>query len=425
MNSIFRRSRHWPSRISRLASCRCRARPSRNRTWSARSTHVRDAAEKGAEIVCLPELFLTQYFCQREDIALFDLAEPIPGPTTEAPWRTRARAEGHDRSLRCSSGAPPGIYHNTAAILDADGKLAGIYRKMHIPDDPLYYEKFYFTPGDLGFKLSRPTFGKSARWSAGTSGIPKGARLTALQGANVLFYPTAIGWHPDEKARVRRGAARCLADDPARARHRQRRLCRRCQIASASRTATFAATKRQGKGLEFWGGSFIADPFGRVIAQASHDKEEILIGEVRSRAHGRVAPQLAVPARPPHRCVCADHAAVSDDPEPADSAQTNRGAHEPWPARILLAFRKVVPAALGYRMPAEWEPHAATWIAWPHNRTDWPGKFEPIPWVYAEIVRHLCARRAGEHPGRRRAAEAKARKCWCARMCSREGLGPR
>lgn len=240
--------------------------------------HIRDAAGKGAEIICLPELFQTQYFCQREDIALFDLAEPIPGPATE-------RLGEVARELKITIIASlferraVGVYHNTAAVLDAEGSLAGIYRKMHIPDDPLYYEKFYFTPGDLGFKAFETGFAKFGTLVCWDQWFPEGARLTALQGANVLFYPTAIGWHPDEKARY--GEAQYDAWQTIQRAHA---IANGVYVAAVNRlgfeTGNIRGNQAPGKGLEFWGGSFIADPFGRVIAQASHDKEEVLVAEV-------------------------------------------------------------------------------------------------------------------------------------------------
>src|SRR5215469_84482 len=161
-------------------------------------TRVGDVAAKGAHVVCLPELFQTQYFCQREDHALFDLAEAIPGPTTE---KLSAVAKKHGVVVVASlfEKRALGVYHNTAAIFDADGALRGIYRKMHIPDDPLYYEKFYFTPGDLGFRAFDTNSGKIGTLVCWDQWYPEGARLTALQGASILFYPTAIGWHPAEK----------------------------------------------------------------------------------------------------------------------------------------------------------------------------------------------------------------------------------
>ena len=240
--------------------------------------HIRDVAAKGAEVVCLPELFQTQYFCQREDIALFDLAESIPGPTT-------ARLGDLAGELKITIVASlferraPGVYHNTAAVLSADGKLAGIYRKMHIPDDPLYYEKYYFTPGDLGFKAFETGFGKIGTLVCWDQWYPEAARLTALQGANVLFYPTAIGWHPDEKAQY--GDAQY---DAWKTMQRAHAIANGVYVAVPNRvgfeTGNVRGKAAPGKGLEFWGGSFIADPFGQLVAQASHDKEEVLIAEV-------------------------------------------------------------------------------------------------------------------------------------------------
>jgi N-carbamoylputrescine amidase len=242
---------------------------------------LRDAASKGAQIVCLPELFQTQYFCQREDTALFDLAEPIPGPTT-------ARLAEVAKQLRIVLIASlfekraPGVYHNTAVIIDADGSVRGIYRKMHIPDDPLYYEKYYFTPGDLGFKAFDTAVGRVGTLVCWDQWYPEGARLTALQGAQVLFYPTAIGWHPDEKAQY--GEAQYDAWETIQRAHA---IANGVYVAVVNRVGfeqgDIRGNKAQGKGLEFWGGSFIADPFGRVIAKGSHDKEEILIAEVDSR----------------------------------------------------------------------------------------------------------------------------------------------
>jgi N-carbamoylputrescine amidase len=242
---------------------------------------VHEAASQGAQIVCLPELFQTQYFCQREDAALFDLAEPIPGPTT-------ARLADLAKRLKVVLIASlfekraPGMYHNTAVMLDADGTALGIYRKMHIPDDPLYYEKFYFTPGDLGFKAFDTFVGKVGTLVCWDQWYPEGARLTALQGAQVLFYPTAIGWHPDEKAQY--GEAQ---HDAWQTIQRAHAIANGVYVAVVNRVGfeqgDIRGNKAAGKGLEFWGGSFIADPFGRLLAKASHDKEEILIAEVDSR----------------------------------------------------------------------------------------------------------------------------------------------
>ena len=239
---------------------------------------LHQAAAKGAQIVCLPELFQTQYFCQREDAVLFDLAEPIPGPTT-------ARLSEVAKQLKIVLVASlfekraPGVYHNTAVMIDSDGSLRGIYRKMHIPDDPLYYEKFYFTPGDLGFKAFDTSAGKLGTLVCWDQWYPEGARLTALQGASILFYPTAIGWHPAEKAEF--GEAQ---HDAWRTIQRAHAIANGVYVGVVNRvgfeTGDIRGNSVPGKGLEFWGGSFFCDPFGRVLAEASHAKEEILLGEV-------------------------------------------------------------------------------------------------------------------------------------------------
>ncbi|HWA96507.1 MAG TPA: carbon-nitrogen hydrolase [Terracidiphilus sp.] len=240
--------------------------------------HVRQAAQLGAQVVCLPELFLAQYFCQREDIRLFDLAEPIPGPSTQ-------RLGEVARELRVVLIASlferraPGLYHNTAVTLGPDGSILSVYRKMHIPDDPLYYEKFYFTPGDLGFKAVDTSFGRIGTLVCWDQWYPEGARLTALQGAEVLFYPTAIGWHPDEKDEF--GAAQYDAWQTIQRAHA---IANGVYVAGVNRvgheTGDVLGNRAEGKGLEFWGGSFLADPFGRIIAKASHDAEEVLLGEI-------------------------------------------------------------------------------------------------------------------------------------------------
>jgi N-carbamoylputrescine amidase len=242
---------------------------------------VRDAAGLGAQIVCLPELFLTQYFCQREDAALFDLAEPIPGPTTTR-LSVLARSQRIVLIASLFEKRAPGIYHNTAVLFDSDGALTGIYRKMHIPDDPLYYEKFYFTPGDLGFRAFDTSVGTVGTLVCWDQWYPEGARLTALQGANVLFYPTAIGWHPAEKEQY--GAAQ---HDAWRTIQRSHAIANGVYVAVANRvgheTGSIRGNQASGAGLDFWGGSFVCDAFGAVIAEASHDREEILIAEVDLR----------------------------------------------------------------------------------------------------------------------------------------------
>ena len=237
---------------------------------------VREAAKRGAQLVCLPELFRAQYFCQREDTALFDLAEPIPGPSSEALCAIARElkivivASIFEKRAR-------GLYHNTAAIIENDGTIKGLYRKMHIPDDPLYYEKYYFTPGDLGFKAFDTGVTRMGTLVCWDQWYPEGARLTALQGANIIFYPTAIGWHPDEKAEF--GVAQ---HDAWRTIQRAHAIANGVFVAVVNRVGhefgDIRGNRAAGKGLEFWGGSFLCDPFGRVIAEASHDKEEILIG---------------------------------------------------------------------------------------------------------------------------------------------------
>src|SRR5690348_16720639 len=235
---------------------------------------VGEAAGRGAQVVCLPELFQTQYFCQREDASLFDLAEPIPGPGT-AKLAETAKKHGVVLIASLFEKRAPGVYHNTAAVFDTGGELRGIYRKMHIPDDPLYYEKFYFTPGDLGFRAHDTQFGRVGTLVCWDQWYPEGARLTALQGAQVLFYPTAIGWHPDEKEQY--GTAQYEAWQTIQRAHA---IANGLYVCAVNRVGhehgDIRGNQAQGKGLEFWGGSFIADPFGRVITKAAHGGEEIL-----------------------------------------------------------------------------------------------------------------------------------------------------
>jgi N-carbamoylputrescine amidase len=229
---------------------------------------LRTAAQRGAQVACLPELFRTQYFCQAEDASRFDLAEPIPGPSTEA-LAGLARETGMVVVGSLFERRAAGIYHNTAVILDADGTLRGRYRKMHIPDDPLYYEKYYFTPGDLGFPAFETQFARVGTLVCWDQWYPEAARLTALQGAEVLFYPTAIGWHPAEKAEF--GEAQASAWETIQRAHA---IANGVFVAAVNRVGHEGPP---GGGLEFWGGSFLADPFGRIIARAGRDAEEILI----------------------------------------------------------------------------------------------------------------------------------------------------
>ncbi len=266
-----------------LVQMRMGADPEAN--FASAMRHIREAALLGANIVCLPELFRAQYFCQREDLHLFDLAEPIPGPSTRK-LAELAREAGVTIIASLFERRAPGLYHNTAVTLAPDGQIAGIYRKMHIPDDPLYYEKYYFTPGDLGFQAVDTAVGRVGTLVCWDQWYPEGARLTALQGAEVLFYPTAIGWHPAEKDEF--GEAQY---DAWRTIQRAHAIANGVYVAAVNRVGTehgevqFAngdmlSNRAAGAGLEFWGGSFIADPFGRVIAKAGHEAEEIILGEI-------------------------------------------------------------------------------------------------------------------------------------------------
>ncbi len=235
---------------------------------------IRQAAKMGAQVICTQELFRSQYFCQLESTEMFNLAEAIPGPSTDVLGKL-AKELGVAIVSSLFERRAAGLYHNTAAIHDADGSLLGIYRKMHIPDDPLYYEKYYFTPGDLGFKAWQTKFGRIGVLICWDQWYPEGARLTALQDVNVLFYPTAIGWHPKEKAVF--GAAQI---DAWQTMQRSHAIANGVYVASVNRIGFEQIPGAAGDGIEFFGGSLIADPFGRYLQKASSDKEEILIAEV-------------------------------------------------------------------------------------------------------------------------------------------------
>jgi N-carbamoylputrescine amidase len=232
---------------------------------------VERAAKQGAQIICTQELFRSQYFCQSEDHKNFELAETIPGPSTDA---FQKLAKKHQVVIVASlfEKRAAGVYHNTAAIIDADGSLLGIYRKMHIPDDPLFYEKFYFTPGDLGFKAWPTRYGKIGVLICWDQWYPEAARLTAMQGAQILFYPTAIGWHPSEKAKY--GAKQHGAWETIQRSHA---VANGCYVAVANRIGHEVLKGVGGDGLEFWGQSFVAGTSGEIIAKASDNREEILI----------------------------------------------------------------------------------------------------------------------------------------------------
>lgn len=231
---------------------------------------IEQAASKGAQVVCTPELFRSPYFCQTEDASVFDTAEPIPGPTSET-LGTLAKKLGIVIIGSLFERRAAGIYHNTNVVMETDGTLVGTYRKTHIPDDPLYYEKYYFTPGDQGFKTFDTSRGKLGTLVCWDQWYPEAARLTAMQGAHVLFYPTAIGWHPAEKAEF--GVAQASAWETIQRSHA---IANGVYVASCNRIGHEATPEGKGDGIEFFGNSFIADPFGRILAKASHDKEEIL-----------------------------------------------------------------------------------------------------------------------------------------------------
>ena len=236
------------------------------------------------------------------------------------------------------------------------GRCSGLYRKMHIPDDPRFYEKYYFTPGDLGFRCFDTRYARIAPLICWDQWYPEGARLAALGGAQILFYPTAIGFHHSDAAEAG------TQHDAWETIQRSHAIANGVYVAAVNRVGHEGP---EGDGLEFWGGSFVSDPQGRMLAKARRCRRDADCGMRPARDRIR-APQLALSARPPDR-------RVRTHREPGDrlKAQT--------------------PRRRGFRMPAEWEPHEATWIAWPHNREDWPGRFTPIPWVYGEIVRKLAA----------------------------------
>ena len=255
-----------------LVQMRCAEDPGENLRKALDMT--REAAEHGAQIICLPELFRSRYFCKSEDHRHFGLAEPIPGPSTEA---FTALAAEYDVALIISlfEKRAEGLYHNTAAILDGKRGYVGKYRKMHIPDDPLFYEKFYFTPGDLGFRVFDTRYAKVGPLICWDQWYPEAARLTAMKGAEILFYPTAIGWHPSEKAEY--GKAQHEAWETM---HRAHAIANGVFVAAVNRIG------HEGEpdgGIEFWGASILCSPQGEVLARASHDREEIIVVECDTR----------------------------------------------------------------------------------------------------------------------------------------------
>jgi N-carbamoylputrescine amidase len=257
---------------ARIALIQMRCGPEPEKNFRHATEMIRDAAAKGAQIICLPELFRSQYFCQTEDHKNFDLAEEIPGKSTSA-LGDIARETGAVIIASLFEKRSAGVYHNTAAIIDMNGELLGRYRKMHIPDDPLYHEKFYFAPGDLGFRSWSTSLGKIGVCVCWDQWYPEAARLTALHGAEIIFYPTAIGWHPSEKKEF--GAAQHAAWETIQRSHA---IANGCYIAVPNRVGHEAPAG--GDGIEFWGQSFVCGPDGQIIAKGSVDQEEIVIADV-------------------------------------------------------------------------------------------------------------------------------------------------
>lgn len=257
--------------VAGLVQMSCGSSPEENLQKAA--ARVAEAAQRGAEVICLPELFRSQYFCQREDAARFDLAEPVPGPTTQALGKA-AQDHGVVIVAPIFERRTLGVYHNSAAVIDATGEVVGLYRKMHIPDDPAYYEKFYFTPGDLGFRAFDTIVGRIATLICWDQWYPEGARLATLEGPSILFYPTAIGWHPAEKEQFG-----CAQRDAWRTIQRSHAIANGVYVAAVNRVG-FEKPDGTGAGLDFWGSSFISDPFGVMLAEASADREEILLAEI-------------------------------------------------------------------------------------------------------------------------------------------------
>lgn len=256
-----------------IAAIQMRMSPNKDENLDRAETAIAEAARRGADIVCLPELFTSYYFCQVEEHSWFDWAEPIPGPSST---RLARCAQVHHVVVIGSlfEKRMPGLYHNTATIHNNDGQLLGIYRKMHIPDDPLYLEKFYFTPGDTGFRVFSTSVAAIGVLICWDQWFPEAARLATLRGAEILVYPTAIGWHPREKAAL--GSAQHDAWETVMRAHA---IANGVYLCAVNRVGHEILA---GDGLEFWGGSFICDPFGRILAKASPDREEILLAECDS-----------------------------------------------------------------------------------------------------------------------------------------------
>ncbi len=253
-----------------LIQLACSANPAENLERAVGK--VEEAAKSGAQVICLPELFRSQYFCQKEDATLFDLAESVPGPSTET-FRKIAKTHRVTILVSVFERRTAGVYHNSIAVLNERGEMAGLYRKMHIPDDPAYYEKFYFTPGDRGFQAIKTTHACLGPLICWDQWYPEAARMTVLQGAEILLYPTAIGWHPKDKTeegKAQRDAWMTI--------QRSHAIANGVFVVAVNRVGHEAPAG--GDGLEFWGSSFVCDPFGVVLEQAAVDREETLVVEI-------------------------------------------------------------------------------------------------------------------------------------------------
>lgn len=312
--------------------------PNREENLAKAERGIRQAAASGAQIICLSELFASEYFCYTRDPRFFLLAESIPGPTTH---RLAALAKELNIVLLASLyEKTEHRFFNTATVFDADGTLLGIYRKMHIPNDPEngYDEAYYFANGDLGFKTFKTKFAVVAPLICWDQWFPEAARMAALDGAEIIFYPTAIGWPEGERQELNR------------AEHEAWLIMQRSH--AIANNVFVASVNRMGKESAhiFWGSSFVADPYGRLLASGSVDKEEIVI--------------------------------ASCDLSLISQMRTD------WP---FLDYRRIRLEAKHYVMPAEWEPHEATWLAWPHDPDTWPGRLDAIPPTYAKIVHALAS----------------------------------
>ena len=257
----------------KAALVQTRAHKDREKNLKEAVSNVEEASALGADIVCLPELFLTRYFCQSEDTGCFDLAESIPGPTTDR-FCGEAKKRGVFIVCPLFEKRAPGVYHNSLVLIDSAGEISGIYRKMHVPDDPGYFEKFYFAPGDTGFSCFETGFAKIGTLICWDQWYPEAARIASLRGADIIFYPTAIGWRTDEDERSRNTQLEAWKTV-----QRAHAISNGIYVAAVNRVG-FEESGENGGGIDFWGNSFVCDPQGEVICEASGEREEILLADI-------------------------------------------------------------------------------------------------------------------------------------------------